>query len=82
MVTRAPAFRVALLGAFLVLAACGSGSTNNQNQGPIKIGITGPFTGSLADPGTDIRNAGMLAIDDINSAGGINGRKQIGRAHV
>ncbi len=67
---------VSLLGAFLALAACGSGGGNAATSNtPIKVGITGPFTGSLADPGTDIRNAGMLAIDEINAAGGISGRK-------
>jgi ABC-type branched-subunit amino acid transport system substrate-binding protein len=75
MVNRSRWLRVALLGAFLVLAACGGGGATQTNNAPIKIGITGPFTGSLADPGTDIRNAGMLAIDDINKAGGVNGRK-------
>jgi ABC-type branched-subunit amino acid transport system substrate-binding protein len=80
MVKRAPALRVALLGAFLVLVACGGGNTAGQNQAPIKVGITGPFTGSLADPGTDIRNAGMLAIEEINNSGGISGRKLQGIA--
>src|SRR5207248_1941305 len=75
MLNRSQGLRVALLGAFLVLAACGSGGGGQANSTPIKVGITGPFTGSLADPGTDIRNAGELAIDDINKAGGINGRK-------
>src|SRR5947209_6419254 len=75
MLNRSQGLRVALLGAFLVLAACGSGGGSQANSTPIKVGITGPFTGSLADPGTDIRNAGELAIDDINKAGGINGRK-------
>jgi ABC-type branched-subunit amino acid transport system substrate-binding protein len=75
MVNRSRWLRVALLGAFLVLAACGGVGATQTNNAPIKIGITGPFTGSLADPGTDIRNAGMLAIDDINKAGGVNGRK-------
>jgi branched-chain amino acid transport system substrate-binding protein len=68
--------RTVLLGALLVLAACGPGAGGTQqNQGPIKVGITGPFTGSLSDPGVDIRQAGELAIDDINKAGGVNGRK-------
>ncbi|HVC77081.1 MAG TPA: branched-chain amino acid ABC transporter substrate-binding protein [Candidatus Micrarchaeaceae archaeon] len=57
----------------LLFAACGS-STNGGTSGPIKVGITGPFTGAYADPGSAIRNAGELAIDDINAAGGINGR--------
>ena len=64
---------IAACGA-LLLAACGT-SSNNGSSGPIKVGITGPFTGAYADPGTAIRNAGELAIADINAAGGINGRK-------
>jgi branched-chain amino acid transport system substrate-binding protein len=75
-VNRSRGLRVALLGAFLALAACGGGGGNTATSNtPIKVGITGPYTGSLADPGTDIRNAGMLAIDEINAAGGISGRK-------
>jgi ABC-type branched-subunit amino acid transport system substrate-binding protein len=58
----------------LLLAACGT-SSNNSPTSPIYVGITGPFSGPYADPGSAIRNAGQLAIDDINSAGGINGRK-------
>lgn len=58
----------------LLIAACGSGN-NAGETGPIKVGITGPFTGPYADPGIAIRNAGELAIADINAAGGINGRQ-------
>src|SRR5258708_15903030 len=58
----------------LLLAACGT-SSNNSPTSPISVGITGPFSGPYADPGSAIRNAGQLAIDDINAAGGINGRK-------
>src|SRR2546427_106441 len=59
----------------LLIAACGSGSSNTGDTGPINVGITGPFTGPYADPGIAIRNAGELAIADINAAGGINGRQ-------
>jgi len=58
----------------LLIAACGGGNTAGPSS-PIVVGITGPFTGPYADPGTAIRNAGQLAIADINAAGGINGRK-------
>ena len=58
----------------LLLAACGT-SNSNSSSSPINVGITGPFSGPYADPGSAIRNAGQLAIDDINAAGGINGRK-------
>src|SRR5438876_9171387 len=60
--------------AVLIIGACGSSSTSGGG-GVIKVGITGPFTGPYADPGIAIRNAGELAISDINAAGGINGRK-------
>src|SRR5438034_8234285 len=59
----------------LLIAACGSGSNNTGDTGPINVGITGPFTGPYADPGIAIRNAGELAIADINTAGGVNGRQ-------
>ena len=71
-------FRRRLLAASL--AACGAlligacGSSSSAGGGVIKVGITGPFTGAYADPGTAIRNAGELAIADINASGGINGR--------
>src|SRR6266550_4126243 len=64
---------LAACGALLIVA-CGSGNTAGDS-GPIKVGITGPFTGAYADPGIAIRNAGELAIEDINAAGGISGRK-------
>ena len=60
--------------AVLVIGACGS-SSSAGGGGVIKVGITGPFTGPYADPGSAIRNAGELAIEDINAAGGINGRQ-------
>jgi len=66
---------LASCGALLV-AACGTSSSNSPS-GPINVGITGPFSGPYADPGSAIRNAGQLAIDDINAAGGINGRKLV-----
>src|SRR6184192_4805730 len=69
-------FVAASLAAFgaLLIAACSS-SNNASNAGPINVGITGPFTGPYADPGIAIRNAGELAIADINTAGGVNGRQ-------
>jgi branched-chain amino acid transport system substrate-binding protein len=42
--------------------------------GPIKIGFIGPLTGDAATYGADEKNATMLAVDEINSAGGIKGR--------
>src|SRR5712691_6646358 len=71
-----PRFMAASMAACgaLLIAACGGGNTAGPSS-PIVVGITGPFTGPYADPGTAIRNAGQLAVADINAAGGINGRK-------
>ena len=41
----------------------------------IRIGLIGPFTGPSAGFGTALKRGAMLAMEDINSAGGINGRK-------
>ena len=41
---------------------------------PIKIGFAGCLTGRLSDLGTAGRNGVMLAVEQINETGGINGR--------
>lgn len=43
--------------------------------GPIKIGAAGPFTGDLSKIGLDSLNAIQMAVDEVNQAGGIKGRK-------
>lgn len=42
---------------------------------PIKIGITGPFTGGSAPMGVSMRDGVKLAVADINAKGGILGRQ-------
>jgi branched-chain amino acid transport system substrate-binding protein len=41
----------------------------------IKIGLITSLTGSVATYGQSVRNAVTMGVDDINAAGGINGRK-------
>ena len=41
---------------------------------PIKIGLSGPFTGGSAAMGVSMRDGVRLAVDEINAAGGILGR--------
>ncbi|HHT42255.1 MAG TPA: ABC transporter substrate-binding protein [Firmicutes bacterium] len=41
----------------------------------IKIGLISSLTGSVSTYGQSVRNAVTMAIDDINAAGGINGRQ-------
>ncbi len=41
----------------------------------IKIGIAGPMTGGAASYGEEMKKGSQMAADDINAAGGINGKK-------
>ena len=41
---------------------------------PIKIGLTGPFTGGSASMGVSMRDGVKLAVDEINKSGGVLGR--------
>ncbi len=41
---------------------------------PIKIGLTGPFTGGSASMGVSMRDGVKLAVAEINKAGGVLGR--------
>ena len=42
---------------------------------PIKIGVDGPFTGGSSSMGVSMRDGVRLAVDEINKAGGLLGRK-------
>lgn len=44
---------------------------------PIKIGWMGPLTGDIASLGKNAQMATQIAIDEINAAGGINGRNLV-----
>lgn len=50
----------------LSLAACARG------EGPLRIGVTGPFTDSVGAP---MLRAAQLAVKEINQSGGIGGRQ-------
>lgn len=77
-----------LLAVSLILAACGGGASapevcaDNPDESvcaviepgkTVKIGYGGPMAGDYSAFGTDISNAGMLAIEDANEAGGVEG---------
>lgn len=51
----------------------GAGSSSNSDV--FKIGGIGPITGGAAVYGQAVKNAAELATDEINEAGGINGKK-------
>jgi branched-chain amino acid transport system substrate-binding protein len=61
------------VGLVVVLMFAGPGTA--QSQAPIKIGFAYVFSGRVAHYGYGAKQGAMLAIDEINAAGGINGRK-------
>lgn len=52
----------------------GSGQTTSTKGEPIKIGVIQPLTGAVAAAGNAVKEGAMIARDEINAAGGINGR--------
>ena len=44
---------------------------------PIKIGVSGPFTGGSASMGVSMRDGVKLAVEEINKAGGVLGRQLV-----
>jgi neutral amino acid transport system substrate-binding protein len=64
------ALRLALLSSF----ACVSNSQPSAPANAIRIGTVLPFSGERAASGVELETALRLAIDVVNSAGGLNGR--------
>jgi branched-chain amino acid transport system substrate-binding protein len=64
---------LSLLVLGLVLGAPAGAEVGVTNTA-IKLGLVGPFTGKLADWGTQ-RYGALMVFDEINEAGGIHGRK-------
>jgi branched-chain amino acid transport system substrate-binding protein len=60
---------------FVVAAALLTWSAFGVAAEPIKIGVTGPFTGGSAPMGTSMRDGVKLAVAQINAAGGVLGRQ-------
>ena len=42
---------------------------------PIRIGVSGPFSGGSSPMGESMRNGIRIAVEEINNIGGVNGRK-------
>ena len=67
-----------LLGASLLLAACGGEKAADKpvaEAETIKIGAMGPLTGPVAIYGISATNGLKLVIDEINANGGILGKQ-------
>lgn len=73
-------FVVAALVLSLVISGCAKTTTTADSSKPataskIKIGLAGPFTGPIAETGTTVKQAVELAVEQVNKAGGINGKQ-------
>jgi branched-chain amino acid transport system substrate-binding protein len=64
-----------LFGACLVLAACGEDAKSGGDGNAIKLGVLAPKSGELAEWGRQMERSSLFAADEINRAGGIDGRK-------
>ena len=77
LLKRAAALLMVSALAVTSLAACGSKKENSgsSDADTFKIGGIGPTTGDAAVYGIAVKNGAQLAVDEINEAGGINGKK-------
>lgn len=63
-----------MLGAVASVAlALGAGAA--LAAGPIKVGLSGPFTGGSSSMGVSMRDGVKLAVSEINAKGGVLGRQ-------
>ena len=63
--------------AVTALTGCGSNSSSSSKKDADKYYISGigPTTGATAIYGTAVKNGAQIAVDEINAAGGINGKQ-------
>ena len=66
---------LSLLLVALFVVTCFAGCGEKATTGEIFIGATGPLTGDASSYGNSVNNGAMLAIEEINAAGGLNGIK-------
>jgi len=65
---------LALAGTALV-SACGKGTSGAAADGDIKVGVLHSLSGTMAISEDTVKNSTQLAIDEINAAGGVMGKK-------
>ena len=63
-----------LLVAFVCLAGVTAGGSGESSGDTYKIGFIGPLTGDNANYGIRCSNAARLAVNEINAAGGVDGK--------
>ena len=57
------------------LAGCGSKGGKSSTQETVTVGLLHSLTGSMAISEGSVRDAEVLAIDEINAAGGVLGKQ-------
>jgi len=62
---------MAVLGVATIAASCGGGEEDKSTP----VAVVGPITGQYASFGAQMKNGGELAVEDINAAGGVLGKK-------
>jgi len=75
MKTKATVVLLALLLAVSPLFAGGGGEKKAEAPKVLKIALSAPFTGLGSILGEYIKEGALLAVDEINAAGGVNGAK-------
>jgi branched-chain amino acid transport system substrate-binding protein len=63
-----------VLAAVASAAALSGAVVSAQAQEPIKVGLSGPFTGGSSAMGVSMRDGVKLAVGEINAKGGVLGR--------
>ena len=62
---------IVALAAAVFVAGCGGGDADKTTP----IAVVGPVTGQYASFGAQMKNGGEMAVEDINAAGGVLGKK-------
>ena len=65
-------FTFVIMAAFTALALCGCGG---KKAGTVKVGLLHSLTGTMAISETSVRDAELLAISELNAAGGVLGKQ-------
>ncbi|NTV42477.1 MAG: ABC transporter substrate-binding protein, partial [Syntrophobacteraceae bacterium] len=62
------------VGIFLTMAGLGTVAASAQEGMPIKVGVVLPLTGAQQKFGEIEKNSFLMGVEEINAAGGVNGR--------
>lgn len=68
-------FKLAALAAALALSSSAFAQVRGITDAEITLGMVTDLSGPIANYGKESRNAGNMAVDEINARGGIHGRK-------